>query len=133
MLSNKEIINPSSNFRTQQRLSRNRPQSSISSSSGISSTSVSSIQQYRPHDQRQYLTVKKWVIVVLVLMLLMTVSLLVGISLQHFQLLKKFLESRPAEPEFVHTTDSTTTLASTTATRNPTLYHVDESENFIPK
>ena len=37
---------------------------------------------------------KKWIVVALILLLLMTLSLLIGISMQHFQLLRKFLDTK---------------------------------------
>ena len=106
---------------------RLRPQSSISSTS---STTISTIQQQSNRhssifsNQRQYLTVKKWVIVVLVLMLLMTISLLVGITLQHFQLLRKFLHTQKKTEEELMMQQPTTTERFSSA---------DIMENFIPK
>ena len=44
-----------------------------------------------PSSPPEYLTIKRWVMVVLLLLLLTTFSLLLGISMQHFQLLKKFV------------------------------------------
>ena len=44
-----------------------------------------------PSSPPEYLTVKRWVMVVLLLLLLTTFSLLLGVSMQHFQLLKKFV------------------------------------------
>ena len=43
---------------------------------------------------QNYLTMKKWIVVALILLLLMTLSLLIGISMQHFQLLRKFLDTK---------------------------------------
>ena len=43
-----------------------------------------------PSSPPEYLTVKRWVMVVLLILLLTTFSLLLGVSMQHFQLLKKF-------------------------------------------
>ena len=43
-----------------------------------------------PSSPPEYLTVKRWVMVSLLLLLLTTFSLLLGVSMQHFQLLKKF-------------------------------------------
>ena len=111
----------------QQSHRRLRPQSSISSTS---STTISTIQQQSNRhssifsNQRQYLTVKKWVIVVLVLMLLMTISLLVGITLQHFQLLRKFLHTQKKTEEELMMQQPTTTERFSSA---------DIMENFIPK
>ena len=52
----------------------------------------------KPKQQRttpqNYLTMKKWIVVALILLLLMTLSLLIGISMQHFQLLRKFLDTK---------------------------------------
>jgi hypothetical protein len=42
-----------------------------------------------PSSPPEYLTVKRWIMVVLLLLLLTTFSLLLGVSMQHFQLLKK--------------------------------------------
>ena len=39
----------------------------------------------------EYLTVKRWIMVVLLILLLTTFSLLLGVSMQHYQLLKKFV------------------------------------------
>ena len=44
-----------------------------------------------PSSPPEYLTIKRWVMVVLLLLLLTTFSLLLGVSMQHFQLLKKFV------------------------------------------
>ena len=44
-----------------------------------------------PSSPPEYLTVKRWVMVVLLLLLLTTFSLLLGVSMQHYQLLKKFV------------------------------------------
>ena len=44
-----------------------------------------------PSAPPEYLTVKRWVMVVLLLLLLTTFSLLLGVSMQHYQLLKKFV------------------------------------------
>ena len=48
---------------------------------------VAGSQQHR--QQQELLTVRRWVLIVLVLCLLLTVSLLLGITMQHFQLLNR--------------------------------------------
>lgn len=135
-----------------QRFFRRPPSSNYSLSSTISSTTstVSSINQ-RDREQRQqhrmrrdswqYLTVKKWVIVVLVLMLLMAISLLVGVSLEHFQLLRKFLDSKytttksvpPTPPTPISITYTTESTLVPSTTKFLPDFNTDETENFIPK
>jgi len=72
-----------------------RPASSVSSTLSSSTITASSqttaVQRSTPQN---YLTMKKWIVVALILLLLMTLSLLIGISMQHFQLLRKFLDTK---------------------------------------
>ena len=68
-------------------------------------------------------------------MLLMAVSLLVGVSLEHFQLVRKFLDSKstksvPSTP--ISTTSIETTMVPSTETKNLPDFNTDETENFIP-
>ena len=85
-------------------------------------------------DSLQYMTVKKWVIVALVLMLLMAVSLLVGVSLEHFQLVRKFLDSKSTKsvPSSISTASIETTMVPSTETKKLPDFNTDETENFIP-
>ena len=98
---------------------------------------------------QNYLTMKKWIVVALILLLLMTLSLLIGISMQHFQLLRKFLDTK-AELEnnnnnlyrFSSSTTTTTTeeshifqqeLENTTDKYKLRLESANFDDNKIPK
>jgi hypothetical protein len=69
----------------------------VRSQSVSSSVSSSASFQPRSEEEAEHLTIKRWVLVVLILCLIMTFSLLVGISLQHFELLRKFLDTKDAQ------------------------------------
>lgn len=121
---------------------RRRPQSSVSTISTVSVSTVAETMAMAEDQRMQYLTIKRWVLVVLILMLLMTISLLVGISLQHFQLLRKFLDTK-AEYENASSTATTSVNYEkspeipTTAAAPPITKMVDlllhSDENYIPK
>ena len=72
----------------------------------------------------------------LILLLIMTLSLLIGISLQHFQLLRKFLDTKAElEKENIYKFSTTTTLQPETTTDKYRI-RMDAAnfdENTIPK
>ena len=72
----------------------------------------------------------------LILLLIMTLSLLIGISLQHFQLLRKFLDTKAElEKENIYKFSTPTTLQPETTTDKYRI-RMDAAnfdENTIPK
>ena len=64
---------------------------------------------------------KKWIVVALILLLLMTLSLLIGISMQHFQLLRKFLDTK-AELENNKENTNLHRFSTTQATTNDNIF-----------
>ena len=78
--------------------------------------SVSTTTETTTSRKMDTLVIKRWVFILLVMALLFTVSLFLGISLQHLQLVRKYFATATTSSDEATAASATTTTTTTTAT-----------------